>query len=94
MWHKESKDLSKLYIDEFFGSLQNHEYKLNRFHNTSLENAFKTQMTFGRGRGRGNPRFKGRRRAQNNYQREERSFDQGVRRNQSLSSRGHNNNQA
>ena len=72
---EESKDLSKLSIDELFGSLQNHEYRLNRHDNTSLENAFKIQMTFGRGRGRGYPGFRGQGRGQNNYQREERSFD-------------------
>lgn len=56
---EESKDLSKLSIDELFGSLQNHEYRLSKCDNTSLKNAFKTQLTFGRGRRRENPRFKG-----------------------------------
>ena len=56
---EESKDLSKLSIDELFGSLQNHEYRLNRCDNTSLENEFKTQMTFDRVRGRGNLGFRG-----------------------------------
>jgi hypothetical protein len=47
---EESKDLTKYSMDELVGSLKNYEDRLNRNDNTSLEHAFKTQMTFGRGR--------------------------------------------
>lgn len=88
---EKSKDLSKLSIDELFGSLYNHEYRLNS--NSSLENAFKSQMTLGRGKGRGNSRF--RRRGRGNFQREERrSPEPGGRRNKSFNTRGHSNNQS
>lgn len=56
---EESKDLSQFSIDELFGLLLSHEYRLNKNNNVSLENAFKSQMTFGRGRGRGNFRGRG-----------------------------------
>ena len=61
--------------------------------NTTLEIYFKTQMTFGRGRQRGNFGFRGRCRGRNNYQIEERkSLDSRGWRNQSLNSEGNNNN--
>ena len=90
---EESKDLTILSIDEVFGSLYNHEDRLNKRNGNSLENAFKTQMTFGRGRGRGNAGFRGRGRGRNNFQKEERSPDSGGRRNQYSYSRGSYNNQ-
>jgi hypothetical protein len=92
---EESKDLTKYSMDELVGSLKNYEDRLNRNDNTSLEHAFKTQMTFGRGRGRGNPGFRGRGRGRNNFQREERKCqDPGGRRNQNFNSRESNYNQA
>ena len=52
-------------------------------------------MTFGRGKGRVNFGFRGRGISRNNYQREERkSPNPRGWRNQSLNSKGHNNNQA
>jgi hypothetical protein len=38
----ESKDLSQFSIDELFGSLLSHEYRLNKNNNVSLENSFKS----------------------------------------------------
>ena len=70
---EESKDLTTYSIDELDGSLKNYEDRLNKNENTSLEHAFKTQMTFGRGRG--NPEFRGRGRGRGRgsytFQREE-----------------------
>jgi hypothetical protein len=71
---EESKDLTKYFMDELVGSLKNYEDRLNRNDNTSLEHAFRTKMTFGRGKGRGNPGFRGRGRGRNNFQREERKY--------------------
>jgi hypothetical protein len=90
---EESKDLTTYSMDELVGSLKNYEDRLNKNDNTSLEHAFKTQMKFGRGRGRGNPGFRGR--GRNNFQREERkNQDPRGRRNQSFSSREINHNHA
>ena len=72
---EESKDLKTLSIDEVFGSLYNHEDRLNKHNGNSLENAVKTQITFGRCRGRGNVGFRGRGRGRNYFQKEERSPD-------------------
>jgi hypothetical protein len=52
---EESKDLTTYSMDELVGSLKHYEDRLNRNDNTSLDHAFKTQMKFVRGRGRGNP---------------------------------------
>ena len=47
---EESKDHSLLSIDELIFSLLSHEKRLNRSRNSSLEDAFKTQILFGRTR--------------------------------------------
>lgn len=57
---EESKDLAQLFIDELLGSLLSHESKMNRNNNSSLENAFRSQVSFSRGRGRSNFRGIGR----------------------------------
>ena len=67
----ENKDLLMLSLDDMFGSLIADESRMNKNIDTTLENAFKTQMTFGRGRGRENCELRGRGRGRNNYQREE-----------------------
>ncbi|KAH9291443.1 hypothetical protein KI387_043368, partial [Taxus chinensis] len=51
---EESKDLTQLSVDELMGSLLAHEQRLNRSGASSLENAFKAQLSFGRTRGRSN----------------------------------------
>ena len=89
---EESKDLTTLSIDEVFGSLYNHEDRLNTHDGNSLENKFKTQMKFDRGRGRGNFRGRGRGRGKYNFQKEEeKSPNLGGRRIQYFNSRGCNN---
>ena len=50
---EETKDLSNYSVDELHASLITHEQRLSRNQNSSLEQAFKTQMSFGRGRGQG-----------------------------------------
>jgi len=59
---EETKDLSKFSVDELHASLITREQRLSRNENSSLEQAFKTQMSFGRGigQGRGNKRRRGR----------------------------------
>ena len=42
------------------GSLLLHESRMNKNNNSSLENAFRSQVSFGRGRGRSNYRGRGR----------------------------------
>jgi hypothetical protein len=92
---EESKDLTTYSMDDLVGSLKHYEDRLNRNDNTSLEHAFKTQMTFGRGRVRGNPGVRGRGKGRNNFQREERKNQEpGGWRNQNFISRESNNNQA
>jgi len=53
-----TKDLSNFSVDELHASLMTHEKRLRRTADSSLEHAFKTQISFGRGRiqGRGNYR--------------------------------------
>jgi hypothetical protein len=88
---EESKDLTTYSMDELVGSLKHYKDRLNMNENTSLDHAFKTQMTFGRGRGRGNLGFRGRGRGRYNLQREERrNQDLGGRRNQNFNSRENN----
>eukprot|EP00253_Pinus_taeda_P025594 PITA_25594 len=50
---EETKDLSNFSVDELHASLITHEKRLSRNENSSLKQAFKTQMSFGRGRGQG-----------------------------------------
>eukprot|EP00253_Pinus_taeda_P031403 PITA_31403 len=62
---EETKDLSNFSVDELHASLITHEQRLSRNENSSLEQAFKTQMSFGRGRGQGKGNKRGRGRSQN-----------------------------
>ncbi len=62
---EETKDLSNFSVDELHASLITHEQGLSRNENSSLEQAFKTQMSFGRGRGQGRGNKRGRGRSQN-----------------------------
>ena len=62
---EETKDLSNFSVDELHASLITHEQRLSRNENSSLEQAFKTQMSFGRGRGQGRGNKRGRGRSQN-----------------------------
>ena len=50
---EETMDLSQFLEDELHASLISHEHRLNRGSNSSLEHAFKTELSFGQGRGRG-----------------------------------------
>eukprot|EP00253_Pinus_taeda_P024602 PITA_24602 len=62
---EETKDLSNFSVDELHASLITHKQRLSRNENSSLEQAFKTQMSFGRGRGQGRGNKRGRGRSQN-----------------------------
>eukprot|EP00253_Pinus_taeda_P029728 PITA_29728 len=62
---EETKDLTNFSVDELHASLITHEHRLIRNENSSLEHAFKTQMSFGRGRGQGTGNKRGRGRSQN-----------------------------
>eukprot|EP00253_Pinus_taeda_P028454 PITA_28454 len=62
---EETKDLSSFSVDELHASLITHEQRLSRNQNSSLEQPFKTQMSFGRGRGQGRGNKRGRGRSQN-----------------------------
>eukprot|EP00253_Pinus_taeda_P014063 PITA_14063 len=62
---EETKDLSNFSVDELHASLITHEQRLSRNENSSLEQAFKTQMSFGIGRGQGRGNKRGRGRSQN-----------------------------
>eukprot|EP00253_Pinus_taeda_P013505 PITA_13505 len=57
---KETKDLSQFSVDELHASLISHEHRMNRETSSSLEHAFKTQVSFGQGRGRGRSNARGR----------------------------------
>eukprot|EP00253_Pinus_taeda_P014079 PITA_14079 len=61
---EETKDLSNFSVGEVHASLITHEQRLSRNESSSLEQAFKTQMCFGRGRGQGRGNKKGRGRSQ------------------------------
>eukprot|EP00253_Pinus_taeda_P014195 PITA_14195 len=62
---EETKDLSNFSVDELHASLITHEQSLSRNENSSLEQAFKAQMSFGRGRGQGKGKKRGRGKSQN-----------------------------
>eukprot|EP00253_Pinus_taeda_P030419 PITA_30419 len=62
---EETKDLSNFSVDELHASLITYEQRLSRNQNSSLEQAFKTQMSFGRERGQGRGNKRGRGRSQN-----------------------------
>ena len=49
---EEFKNISQMHIDELAGSLLVHESRMNRYNDTPLENAFKSQLNVTRGRGR------------------------------------------
>eukprot|EP00253_Pinus_taeda_P033405 PITA_33405 len=57
---EERKDLSQFLVDELNASLISHEHRLNRTTSSSLEHAFKTQVSFGQGRDRGRSYARGR----------------------------------
>lgn len=46
---EETKDLSQFSVDDLNASLISHEHRLNRATSSSLEHAFKTQVSFGQG---------------------------------------------
>eukprot|EP00253_Pinus_taeda_P009433 PITA_09433 len=50
---EETEDLSQFTVDELSASLMSHEHRLSRGTDSSLEQAFKTQMSFGQQKGRG-----------------------------------------
>eukprot|EP00253_Pinus_taeda_P029676 PITA_29676 len=62
---EETKDLSNFSVDELHASLITHEQRLSRNENSFLEQAFKTQMSFGKGKGQGRRNKRGRGRSQN-----------------------------
>ena len=57
---EETKDLSQLSVDGLHALLISHEHVLNRETNSSLEHAFKTQVSFGQDTGRGRSYDRGR----------------------------------
>ena len=57
---EEFKNLSQMHIDELIGSLLAHESRMNRYDDTPLENAFKSQLNVTRGRGIGRASNRGR----------------------------------
>eukprot|EP00253_Pinus_taeda_P035137 PITA_35137 len=74
---EETKDLSNFSVGELHASLITHEQRLSRNENSSLEQAFKTQMSFGRGRGQGRGNKRGRGRSQNRDGRNSQANAQG-----------------
>lgn len=63
---EETKDLTQYSVDELLASLISHKHRLSsRSANMSLENSFKTQVSFNQGRGRGRSNFRGRGRSFN-----------------------------
>eukprot|EP00253_Pinus_taeda_P020343 PITA_20343 len=62
---EETKDLSQFTVDELSASLMSHEHRLSRGTNSSVEQAFKTQMSFSQRKGRGSANKIGRGRSQN-----------------------------
>lgn len=61
---EETKNLSTFLVDELHASLITDEQRLSRNENSSLEQAFKAQMSFGRGRGQGRGNKRGRGKSQ------------------------------
>eukprot|EP00253_Pinus_taeda_P005829 PITA_05829 len=57
---EETKDLSQFLVDELHASLVSHEHTLNGATSSSLEHAFKIQVSFGEDRGRGRSYARGR----------------------------------
>ena len=57
---EEFKNLIQMHIAELTGSLLAHESRMNRYDDTPLENAFKSQLNVTRGRGRGRSSNRGR----------------------------------
>eukprot|EP00253_Pinus_taeda_P035659 PITA_35659 len=74
---EETKDLTNFSVDEQHASLITHENRLSRNENSFLEHAFKTQISFGRGRGQGRGNKRGRGRSQNRGGRNSPSNTQG-----------------
>eukprot|EP00253_Pinus_taeda_P006584 PITA_06584 len=62
---EETKDLSQFTVDELSASLMSDEHRLSRGTDSSLEQAFKTQMSFSQRKGRGSANNRGRGRSQN-----------------------------
>eukprot|EP00253_Pinus_taeda_P004625 PITA_04625 len=62
---EETKDLSQFTVDELSASLMSHEHRLSRGTYSSLEQAFKTQMSLNQRRSRGRANNRGRGRSQN-----------------------------
>lgn len=62
---EETKDLSQFTVDELSASLLSHEHRLSRGTDSSFEQAFKTQMSFGQRRGGSRANYRGRGRSQN-----------------------------
>eukprot|EP00253_Pinus_taeda_P010017 PITA_10017 len=60
---EETKDLSQFTIDEPSASLMSHEHRLSRGTDSFFEQAFKTQMSFGQGKGRSRANNRGRERS-------------------------------
>ena len=57
---EEFKNLSHMHIYELTGSVIAHESRMNRYDDTPLENAFKSQLNVTRGRGKGRSSNRGR----------------------------------
>lgn len=57
---EEAKDLASLTINELMGSLLSHEAKIDKNKDSTLETAFKSQVSISRERGRGRSRSRGR----------------------------------
>ena len=57
---EESKDLEKLTVDELMRSLLSHEASICKNNDSTLETAFKSQVSISRGGGRSRSRGRGR----------------------------------
>ena len=57
---KEAKGLASLIVDELMGSLISHETRIEKNKDSTLETAFKRQVSISRDRGRGRSRTRGR----------------------------------